>query len=707
MFRKLSYLVPFIFVLSLILMSPVQAQLIGYWKFDESSGTTAADSAGGDNDGTISENVVWQPDFGKKAGAVLLDGESTAHVEFPTVGMSATSGTFALWGYLSEPQPSQTRYFFGHTTQPSYNNRIQMYMDGSNTELDLGLGDSHTRQTNIMVLETEVWYHVALTWDNGNYFVYINGEEVANGTYTGLGNLHDFAWIGNDGNPVSEGTEGFGGMLDEVRVYNIALNADQIQAVMRGEPLPLASRPNPTDGTIILNTWVNISWAPGDFAVSHDVYIGDIFDDVNNGDESTFVGNQVDTFFVAGFPGFAIPDGLVPGTTYYWRVDEVNEAEPNSPWKGKIWSFSVAPKTAYEPEPADGAESVDIDVTLSWTPGYGSKLHTVYFGDNFDDVNNATGGQALGGTSYSPGTLDMAKAYYWRVDEFDIVETHKGAVWSFITQGAAGNPSPAKGAVDITQTPVLTWTPGVFADTYDVYFGTDPTSLELKGSGNLGSESFEPGQLEWNATYYWRIDEANNAEADSPWTGPLWSFTTANFLIIDDMESYNDLDPADPLSNRIFNAWLDGYGDPTNGSLVGYDNPPFAEQTIVHSGSQSMPFFYDNSAAGKSEATLTLTSNRDWTVNGVDTLTIWFRGSTGNTAENLYVAINGNAVVNNDNPEAAQRMVWTQWNIDLQTFADQGVNLSSVNSITLGLSSVAGGTGTLYFDDIRLYPLAP
>jgi hypothetical protein len=705
MLRKLSCLVTFVFVLSLILMSPVQAQLIGYWKFDESSGTIAADSAGGDNDGTLSENVEWQPDFGKKAGALLFDGESTAHVEFPTTGMSATSGTLAVWGYLSEPQPSQTRYFFGHTTQPSYNNRIQLYMDGSNTELDLGLGDSHTRQTNIIILETEVWYHVALTWDNGNYFVYINGEEVANGTYTGLGNLHDFAWIGNDGNPVSEGTEGFGGMLDEVRVYNIALNADQIQAIMRGEPLPLASRPNPKDGTIILDTWVNISWAPGDFAVSHDVYIGDNFDDVNNGAESTFVGNQVDTFFVAGFPGFAIPDGLVPGTAYYWRIDEVNEAEPNSPWKGKIWSFSVAPKTAYEPVPANGAESVTTDVTLTWTPGFGSKLHTVYFGETFDEVENATSGQAQGGTNYSPGTLKMAKTYYWRVDEFDVFETHKGDVWSFTTEGGVASPNPAKGAVDITQTPVLTWTPGLGA-TYEIFFGTDAGALEKKGSGNLGSESYEPGQLEWNTTYYWRVDEADSANADSPWTGPLWSFTTANFLIIDDMESYNDLDPADPASNRIFNAWIDGYGDPTNGSLVGYDNPPFAEQTIVHSGNQSMPMYYDNSA-GKSEATLTLTSNRDWTVNGVDTLTIWLRGGVGNAAETLYVTLNGSARVDNDNPDAATVLGWTPWNIDLQIFADQGVNLANVNSITLGLGSVTGGTGTMFFDDIRLYPLAP
>jgi len=332
-------------------------------------------------------------------------------------------------------------------------------------------------------------------------------------------------------------------------------------------------------------------------------------------------------------------------------------------------------------------------------------LHHVYFGETFDEVDNATGGSAQGSTSYTPGTLKMAKTYYWRVDEFDITETHKGNVWSFTTEGAVGSPNPSKGAVDVTQTPILTWTPGLGA-THEIYFGTDAGALEKKASGNLGSESYEPGQLEWNTTYYWRVDEANNANADSPWTGPLWSFTTANFLIIDDMESYNDLDPADPNSNRIFNAWIDGYDDPTNGALIGYDQPPFAEQTIVNSGNQSMPMSYDNSV-GKSEATLTLTSNRDWTVNGVDTLTIWFRGSSTNAAEALYVALNGTARVDNDNPDAATITRWTQWNIPLQAFADQGVNLTNVNSITIGLSSVTGGTGTMYFDDIRLYPPEP
>jgi len=472
---------------------------------------------------------------------------------------------------------------------------------------------------------------------------------------------------------VSHPAEGrtFHGSLDEVRIYDKALTAEEIQIVMHGgEGFPNAFAPNPADGSLYPDTWVNLSWRPGDFAHSHDVYFGENFDDVNDGAEGTFQGSQAETFIVVGFPGFAYPDGLVPGTTYYWRIDEVNDTEPNSTWKGKVWSFSVPPKTAYAPDPVNGAEQVDPDVTLSWTGGFGAKLHTVYFGENFDEVNNAAGGLPQGTATYIPSTLKLAKTYYWRVDEFDVIDTYKGDIWSFTTEGGVGSPDPANGAVDIKQTPTLTWTPGVYADSHQVYFGIDKEAVR-------------------------------NADTGSPeYKGTR----------VDDFESYNDIDPPEPQSNRIFEAWLDGYEIPTNGALVGNDLPPYAEQTIVHGGNQSMPLYYDNSV-GYSEATLTLTYPRDWTEKGVNTLTIWFRGDSDNAAETLYVALNGNAIVTNDNPDAAQVTNWTEWTIDLQAFADQGVNLANVNTISLGLGNknnpIAGGSGTMYFDDIRLYPPAP
>jgi hypothetical protein len=469
-----------------------------------------------------------------------------------------------------------------------------------------------------------------------------------------------------------------------------------------------AREPVPADGSWYKDTWVSLDWTPGYTAATHDVYFSDILSDVENGAEAAFRGNQPSTNFVAGFPGFPFPDGFTSGTTYYWRIDEV-EADGTTIHKGNVWSFTVAPKTAYEPEPVDGAENIDPNnAVLEWQLGFGAILNYVYFGDDYDTVNSASGAMPTGPTSYRPGVLDLGKVYYWRVDEFHGAETFKGEVWSFSTPGAVGSPIPANGAIDVRQTKVLTWVASTNATSHEVYFGTDKDAVrnadkgspEYKGSKALGSESYDPGKLEWESTYYWRVDEV---EAGGTQKGIVWSYTTADFLIVDDMEEYNDLDPTDPASNRIFLVWWDGFEDPTNGSLVGYDNPPFAEQTIVQSGLQSMPLFYDNSAAAKSEATLTLTYPRDWTEKGVDTLTIWFRGASTNDPERLYVALNGNVTIDNDDPEAAQVTSWTEWSIPLQAFADQGVNLTDIDSITLGLGSVSGGTGTVYFDDIRLY----
>jgi len=195
----------------------------------------------------------------------------------------------------------------------------------------------------------------------------------------------------------------------------------------------IATNPYPSDGTVYEDTWVGLGWTPSDVAVTHDIYLGDNFEDVNNGIGDTFRINQPLTTYIAGFPGYAYPDGLVPGTTYYWRIDEVNDADPNSPWKGQVWSFTVPPIIAYAPDPPDGDMFVDPDVVLSWMPGLGAKLHTIHFGDNFDDVNEATGGVSQEVTTYIPDPLEKEMTYYWRVDEFDGAVTNKGEVWSFST----------------------------------------------------------------------------------------------------------------------------------------------------------------------------------------------------------------------------------------------------------------------------------
>ena len=172
-------------------------------------------------------------------------------------------------------------------------------------------------------------------------------------------------------------------------------------------------------------------------ALSYNVYLGECFEDVNNGSGDTFRGKQKGTHLIVGFHGFAYPDGLVPGTTYYWRVDKVSEADPNNPRKGGVRSFSIPSRTASNPVPADGAESVDSNTELSWTAGLDARLHWVHFGDDPDIVANATGGRPHPKSTFIPPALVPGTTYYWRVDEFDPPNTLTGDVWSFTVKGGA------------------------------------------------------------------------------------------------------------------------------------------------------------------------------------------------------------------------------------------------------------------------------
>ena len=486
-----------------------------------------------------------------------------------------------------------------------------------------------------------------------------------------------------------------------------------------------ASDHTPIDGSYYEDMWVNLTWMPDGSAASYDVYLGDDFDSVNDGTSDTFRVNQTVLFYIAGFPPYAYPDGLVPGTTYYWRIDKV-EADGVTKHKGDVWYFTVPPKTAYNPDPVDGAEFVDTDVEFSWTAGFGAMLHTIYVGEDFDIVNNATGGDSQVPTTYNPDTLESGKVYYWRVDEYDGDATFKGDVWSFTTPGAVGSPVPANGAADVKMTTILSWLPADNVASHEVYFGkdkdavrsADKNSPEYKGSKALGAESYDPGKLSWYAAYYWRIDEVDTL--GNTQKGPLWNFTTADFISIDEFEDY------DAGENQIWYAWRDGLGFGTpdtppysagngTGSAVGDETTPsYCEEVIVHGGGKSMPVVYDNNKQGfafYSEVAKTLTYPRDWTEEGVGELTIWFRGLANNDAEPLYVAVSNSAgepaIVVHDDPAAAQASDWTKWVIPLQTIADQGIVLTDVDKIALGQGTrgnitTPGGAGKMYFDDIRL-----
>ena len=429
MCRNLIYLFSFVLMPGIILTNSANAELVGWWRFNEGSGDVCNDSSGNGHDGTILGTPQWASGPEGFGPALVFNPETCTGIDCGIFDPTNGTGQFtlALWAF----QDGTGTYQHFLTKSNGWGNDTMMFqveLWGAH-EVDtyadrIGISYAPAGSIPFSIMPKNEWVYLALTFDGTNAILYLNGVDEEGPKPLSIGpNVDAPVYIG-----VSHPAEGriFHGSLDEVRIYSHALSESEILAAMQGSAgYPYAIGPNPADGTLLKDTWATLSWSPGDFAVSHDMYIGDNFDDVNNGAESTFQGNQTETLLVVGFPGYPYPDGLVPGTTYYWRIDEVNEAEPNSPWKGDIWSFSVPPKSAYSPVPADGAEFVPVNTTLIWTPGFGAKLHTIYFGEDFDAVNEAAGGAPTGIASHTPGPLKLAKTYYWRVDEFDAGITHK------------------------------------------------------------------------------------------------------------------------------------------------------------------------------------------------------------------------------------------------------------------------------------------
>ncbi|MHC4657506.1 MAG: hypothetical protein ACYS91_21195 [Planctomycetota bacterium] len=267
----------------------------------------------------------------------------------------------------------------------------------------------------------------------------------------------------------------------------------------------------------------------------------------------------------------------------------------------------------------------------------------------------------------------------------------------------SGETDVSIGTIDNPMDVTLGFRAGREAATHNVYFSADEQAvIDSTAAVTTSIEaSHGPLSLDLGQTYYWRVDEVNEAETPATWQGDLWNFTTQEYFIVDDFESYNDLDTTDPESNRIFLTWLDGYEQPTNGSLVGYENPPFCEKTIVYGGNQSMPLAYNNTGgAAYSEAELPLSPPQNWTQAGAATLVLYFHGAEGNTGQ-LYVKIDGSKVVYDGDAGDIAKVEWKQWNIDL---ASLGAGVQNITKLAIGIDG-NGATGTLYVDDIRLCTL--
>ena len=508
---------------------------------------------------------------------------------------------------------------------------------------------------------------------------------------------------------------------------------------------------------------VVLSWGPGAFAATHDVYLGTSFDDVNNASRTDPLGvlvsqGQTASTYDAGRLEF--------GQTYYWRVDEVNAAPDSSIYRGPVWSFTVEllaypieslTATASHAEAGSGPEntvngsglddqdqhSMETDDMWLTTPAGGESVWIQY---EFDGVHmlhamevwnynvifepvlgfglkDVTVEYSVDGTDWvALGDMEFARATATTTYAANTVVEFAGAAARFVRLSVnsnwgtgdqfglsevrflfipvqASDPTPVSGAQAVEPDVTLSWRAGREAAAHEVRLGTDKDAV-ASGTAlvdTVTEVAYDTGALDLhlNTTYFWRVDEVNEAEAVPLWTGSVWSFATKPYEVVDDFEGYND------ETDLIYDAWIDGWTN-GSGSTVGYLEAPFAEQSIVNSGRQSMPLIYENADVGYSEAERVLDTPQDWTQFGIASLVIHFYGEADNAGGQLYARINDVEVAYDGDAGDITAAAWIAWTIDLSSM---GANLANVTTLAIGVEG--GESGTVYVDDIRLLPGAP
>jgi len=388
----------------------------------------------------------------------------------------------------------------------------------------------------------------------------------------------------------------------------------------------VAKNPAPTDDADDVPATTTLTWTPGQGATAHDVYLGEVFADVNEATRSDDRGVLVEQGQNAAT--YDPPENLEFSKTYYWRIDEV-EAGGTTVHKGVIWSFTVEPlalpvenvvatsngtsDAGVGPErtvdgsglnaddqhstnaadmwlTAPGEEPLSIQYEFEQTHklhemllwnynetfelmlGFGIKNVTIAYSENGVDwtvLGERELAQATAQTDYTANTtidfggvaarfvrLMVNSGWGTKGQLFGLSEVR------FLSIPAqAREPQPADGAADVSVATLLGWRAGREAVSHDVYLGADASALVLVDT--VDTTRCTPDNLEFGLDYFWRVDEVNEADEVSVWEGGIWSFTTQQYAVIDDFESYNDDE------NRIYDAWLDGWVNET-GSTVGY-----------------------------------------------------------------------------------------------------------------------------------------
>lgn len=310
---------------------------------------------------------------------------------------------------------------------------------------------------------------------------------------------------------------------------------------------PLSFAPTPADGAIEVDS-DTLEWNAGSNAVSHNVYLSadEIIDE---------------TDLVAETSIALVAAALDPGATYYWRVDDVDADGVVT--EGEVWTFATLALEAHFPAPADLDIWVPLNAKLNWTAGKNAIMHDVYIGTDEAAVAAADPSAFMGklmNTSFDPGALESNTTYYWKVDEFALGVTNPGPVWSFTTldTDVSIDPDPADGAEGVSDSVTLSWMAGETATQHDVYLGTDMDAVAAGDAGvyqgTVDVSAFTPAAtLDWNTTYYWKVDVVTADEVMHP-AHEIWSFTVADYLIVDDGKTTLEYDnTADPFVTEA--AW--------------------------------------------------------------------------------------------------------------------------------------------------------
>jgi len=580
-----------------------QAGLVGWWQLDEGAGTTTKDSSGNGNDGTLEGNptVVGGP-FGN---ALAFANQRVTIPASKTLTADLFQGPFTLTLWINPKRTGNTWQQIFRAWRTAGNSCDTLFINNDGRLSWRGLVNAVWAggmcETAAGVVPADQWTHAAVTGDKTNFRIFLNGVLTQTSAWQKTDGSNANYYLGGD--PATAG-ESYSGMIDEVRVYDEVLTVEKIKEICVGDApgLAKAQSPNPADGALAVAMPL-LQWQPGMDAMLHSVYVG--------------TSPELTEANLAGakqpFAMLYYVQGLKPGTTYYWRVDEVDKT--GAVKTGNVWTFTAQDLVAYHPSPVDGANDAAQAPVLTWLPGQTTIKHHLYFGDSNDAV----------------------------------------------TQGTA--------AVD---------------------------------KGELTDPTFTPGALESVTAYYWRVDETVAGGTVRP--GPVWTFTTC--LSVDDFESYTDDMVA---KTTIFDTWIDGLANGLSGSVVGNSTAPFAEQTIVHGGKQSMPLDYNNvKSPFYSEAEREFAPTQDWTAGDVTTLALYVRGRSGNAPAQLYLVVEDSSkkvgIVAYPDTAVTSATQWTQWKIPLSSFT--GVNLAKVKKLYIGLGDrttpAAGGSGRMFIDDIQV-----